>query len=217
MATAKRGCPSSSSQLLSQLQSQTNITGNTGLLWEPYMHLQNLNTSALRAACMENSVAFPSEDTLRQLSKPHFLSTVYAILGRIEHQLDALRQQFLKTPAFPKLEKARWNTHGIRNNVYCMAQLLHYSLEIPEPTQADSGASQSTTTPGLFQVKIGSCRFLWGYHHFMGSVGRVFREWGDGSRRSRRHSPLRAQHKGAGRIRPSRSSQRLKPRAQVPR
>lgn len=39
MATAKRGCPSSSSQLLSQLQSQTNITGDTGLLWEPYVSL----------------------------------------------------------------------------------------------------------------------------------------------------------------------------------
>ncbi|XP_028613951.1 oncostatin-M isoform X2 [Grammomys surdaster] len=217
MAPAKRGCSSSSPQLLSQLQSQTNITGNTGSLWEPYIRLQNLNTSTLRAACTENSVAFPSEDTLRQLSKPHFLSTVYATLDRIGHQLGALRQQFLKTQAFPDLERARQNIQGIRNNVYCMAQLLHHSLETPEPTQADSGASRSTTTtPGIFRVKIDSCRFLWGYHRFMGSVGRIFREWGDGSRRSRRHSPLRAQHKGARRIRPSRSSQRLKPRAQVP-
>lgn len=188
-------------------------------LFLPQIRLQKLNTSTLRAACTENSVAFPSEDTLRQLSKPHFLSTVYDTLGRIGDQLDALRQQLLKTQAFPELEKARQNIQGTKNNVYCMAQLLHHSLETPEPTQANSGAPWSTTTPpGIFRVKIGSCRFLWGYHRFMSSMGRVFREWGDGSRRSRRHSPLRAQRKGVHRIRPrsSRNSQRLKPRAQVP-
>lgn len=188
------------------------------VLFLPQIHLQNLNTPTLRAACTENTAAFPSEDTLRQMSKPRFLSTVYDTLGRIWHQLGALRQQFLKTRAFPELEQARQNIQGIKNNVYCMARLLQPPLEIPELTQVDSGASPSTTTaPGIFQVKINSCRFLWGYHCFMGSVGRIFREWGDGSRRSRRHSPLRAQRKGARRIRPSRSSQSPKPRAQVPR
>uniref|UniRef100_A0A8C6G8Q6 Oncostatin M n=1 Tax=Mus spicilegus TaxID=10103 RepID=A0A8C6G8Q6_MUSSI len=201
MALANRGCSNSSSQLLSQLQNQANLTGNTESLLEPYIRLQNLNTPDLRAACTQHSVAFPSEDTLRQLSKPHFLSTVYTTLDRVLYQLDALRQKFQKTPAFPKLDSARHNILGIRNNVYCMARLLNHSLEIPEPTQADSGASQSTTTPDVFNTKIGSCGFLWGYHRFMGSVGRVFREWDDGSTRSRRQSPLRARRKGTRRIR----------------
>ncbi|XP_052054834.1 oncostatin-M [Apodemus sylvaticus] len=217
-AWARRRCSSASPQLLSQLQSQANITRDTATLLEPYIHLQNLNTPTLRAACTEHPVAFPSEDTLRQLSKPRFLSTVYTTLDRVWHQVGALKQQFLKTQAFPELESTRQNIQGIRNNVYCMAQLLHRPLEIPEPTQAYSGTSQSTTiTPGAFQTRIDSCRFLWGYHCFMGSVGRVFSEWEDGSRRSRRHSPLRAQRKGVRRIRPSRSSQGRMPRAQVPR
>ncbi|CAH6990284.1 oncostatin-M [Phodopus roborovskii] len=222
MARAARGCSSSSPQLLSQLQSQANITGDTGSLLEPYIHLQDLNTPTLRAACTEYPVAFPSEDTLRALSKPQFLNTVHATLGRVWHQLGALRQKFLKTRPFPALERARWNIQGIRNNVYCMAQLLNHPLEIPKPTQPGSGASMSTaTTPSIFQTKLDSCRFLWSYHSFMGSVGRVFREWRDGSSRSRRHSPrhslLRAWHKGASRIRPSRSSQSPMSRVQVPR
>ncbi|XP_076401940.1 oncostatin-M isoform X2 [Peromyscus maniculatus bairdii] len=222
MAQATRGCSSSSPQLLSQLQNQANITGNTGSLMEPYILLQSLNTSDLRAACTENPVTFPSEDTLRALSKPRFLNTVHATLGRVWRQLGAFRQQFPKIQAFPELERARQNIQGIRNNVYCMAQLLHHTLEKPEPTQAGSGTSPSTsTTPSIFQAKLDSCRFLWGYHCFMSSVGRVFREWGDGSSRSRRHSPrhspLRAWRKGARRIRPSRSSQSPTSRVQVPR
>ncbi|XP_036056385.1 oncostatin-M [Onychomys torridus] len=222
MAQATRGCSSSSPQLLSQLQNQANITGNTGSLLEPYILLQRLNTSALRAACTEYPVTFPSEDTLRALSKPRFLNTVHATLGRVWRQLGALRQQIPKIQAFPELERARQNIQGIRNNVYCMAQLLHHTLEIPEPTQAGSGTSPSiSTTPSIFQAKLDSCRFLWGYHRFMGSVGRVFREWGDGSSRSRRHSPrhspLRAWRKGARRIRPSRSSQSPMSRVKVPR
>ncbi|XP_052591829.1 oncostatin-M [Peromyscus californicus insignis] len=222
MAQAIRGCSSSSPQLLSQLQNQANITGNTGSLMEPYILLQRLNTSALRAACTEYPVTFPSEDTLRALSKPRFLNTVHATLGRVWRQLGALRQQFTKIEAFPELERARQNIQGIRNNVYCMSQLLHHTLEIPEPTQAGSGTSPYTsTTPSVFQAKLDSCRFLWGYHCFMSSVGRVFREWGDGSSRSRRHSPrhspLQAWRKGARRIRPSRSSQSPMSRVQVPR
>lgn len=218
MSWAKRGCSSSSPKLLSQLKSQANITGNTASLLEPYILHQNLNTLTLRAACTEHPVAFPSEDMLRQLSKPDFLSTVHATLGRVWHQLGAFRQQFPKIQDFPELERARQNIQGIRNNVYCMARLLHPPLEIPEPTQADSGTSRPTTTaPGIFQIKIDSCRFLWGYHRFMGSVGRVFEEWGDGSRRSRRHSPLWAWLKGDHRIRPSRSSQSAMLRSLVPR
>ncbi|XP_007647826.1 oncostatin-M isoform X1 [Cricetulus griseus] len=221
MARATRGCSSSSPQLLSQLQSQANITGDTRLLLEPYILLQELNTPTLRAACREYPVTFPSEDTLRALSKPHFLSTVYTTLGRIQHQLDALRQQSPKTKVFPLLERAKWNVQGIRNNIYCMAHLLNHPLETPNPTEAGSGASPSTTTtPSIFQTKIDNCRFLWGYHSFMGSVGRVFREWKDGPSRSRRHSPrhslLRAWRKGASRIRPSRSSQSPMSRVQVP-
>ncbi|XP_021066970.1 oncostatin-M [Mus pahari] len=209
MALAKRGCSTSSPQLFSQLQNQANFTRNTDSLLEPYIRLQNLNTDDLRAACIQqHSVAFPSEDTLRQLSKPHFLSTVYATLGRVLYQLDALRQKLLKTQAFPQLEGTRQNIQGIRNNVYCMAQLLNYSLEIPEPTQADSGASRSTTAPSVFQTKMAGCGFLWEYHRFMGSVGRVLREWFDGSRRSRRQCPLLARRKRTRRIRVRRKGTR---------
>ncbi|XP_049996728.1 oncostatin-M [Alexandromys fortis] len=221
MARATRGCSSSSAQLLSQLLNQANITGNTESLMEPYLLLQGLNTTTLRAACTEHPVAFPSEEDLRALSKPRFLNTVHATLGRVWHQMGALRQQFRNIKDFPELKRARGNIQGIRNNVYCLAQLLHHHLEIPEPTQAGSEALPSTTTPSIFQAKIDSCRFLWGYHSFMGSVGRVFREWGDGSSRRRRHSPqhslLRGWRKGARRIRPSRSSQGSKSRVQVPR
>ncbi|GAB1295750.1 Oncostatin-M [Apodemus speciosus] len=218
VAWARRRCSSSSPQLLRQLQSQANITGNTGSLLEPYIRLLNLDEPTLRGTCTKHPVAFPNEVALRQLSKPRFLSTVYTTLDRVWHQLGALKQQFPDSKDFPELEIARLNIQGIKNNVYCVAQLLHHPLEIPEPTQADSGASRSTTTtPDAFQTRIGSCRFLWGYHCFMGSVGRVFSEWGDGSRRSRRHSPLRTRRKGARRIRPSRSGQSPMPRAQVPR
>ncbi|XP_021082172.1 oncostatin-M [Mesocricetus auratus] len=222
VARTTRRCPSSFPQLLSQLQSQANITGDTGSLLEPYIRLQNLNTPTLRAACAEFPVTFPSEDTLRALSKPRFLSTVQATLGRVLQQLSALAQRFPKTRAFPELEKTRGNVQGIRNNVFCIAQLLNHSLETPKPTQASSGASLSTaTTPSIFQTKLDSCRFLWGYHGFMGSVGKVFQEWRDGSNRSRRHSPRRgllpAWRKGASRIRPSRSSQSPMSRVQAPR
>ncbi|XP_021034094.1 oncostatin-M [Mus caroli] len=204
MALAQRGCSNSSTQLLSQLRNQANLMGNTESLLEPYIRLQNLNTPDLRAACTQHSVAFPSEDTLRQLSKPHFLNTVYTTLDRVFNQLDALRQKSLEIPAFPKLASALHNILGIKNNVYCMARLLNHSLEIPEPTQA----SWSTTTPDVFNTKIGSCGFLWGYHRFVGSVGRVFREWDDGSTRSRRQSPLRARRKGTRRIRVRRKGTR---------
>ncbi|XP_021508210.1 oncostatin-M isoform X2 [Meriones unguiculatus] len=219
MARATRSCSNSSQQLLSQLQSQANITGDTKSLLEPYIRLQNLNPSTLRESCHRQSAAFPSEDALRALSKPHFLSTVYVTLGRVRHQLGTLRQQFVKTQDFPELERARQNTQGIRNNVYCLARLLHHPLETPEPTQAEPTrpSRPTTTTPSIFQAKIDSCRFLWGYHRFMGSVGRVLREWGDGSSRSRRHSPLRARRKGARRTRPSASSRSPAPRVQVPR
>lgn len=163
---------------------------------------------------MQHPAAFPSEDALRALSKPHFLSAVYLTLGRVQRRLGTLRQQFVKPQDFPELEMARQNTGGIRNNVYCLARLLHHHLETPEPTQP---SRSTTTTPSIFQAKIDSCRFLWGYHRFMGSVGRVFSEWGDGSSRSRRHSPLRAWRKGARRIRPSGSSRSPAPRVQAPR
>lgn len=190
-------------------------------LFLPQIRSQNLDTPTLRATCTERSGAFPSEDELRRLSQHRFLSTVYGVLDSVWHQLDALKEQFPKTKT---LENARLNIQGIKNNVYCLARLLRPLLEIPEPTPADSGASQPTTnTPGAFQTRIENCRFLGGYHRFMGSVGRVFSEWGDGSKRSRRHSPLRARRplqarrKGARRIRPSRSSQSRMPRAQGPR
>ncbi|XP_051020826.1 oncostatin-M [Acomys russatus] len=205
MAQARGRCSSSSPQLLRQLQSQANMTGNTESLLEPYVHLQNLNTPDLRNACTKDCPsAFPSEDALQAMSKPLFLSTVYATLDRVGRQLGTLRYHFLNIEDFPHLERARQNIGGIKNNVYCMAWLLNHSLEIPEPTQENSGSSPPTTiTSKILETRLETCRFLCGYHRFMVSVGKVFREWGDSSIRSRRHSPLRARHKGARRIRAS--------------
>lgn len=171
------------------------------MLFLPQVRLQSLNTRDLEGVCTGHLAAFPREDALRAMSKPVFLSTVYATLDRVWHRLDTLRHHVLDIETFPELEMARKNIQGIKNNVYCIARLLSPPLELPEPTQANSGSSPPTTiTPEIFQTKIYTCRFLWCYHHFMGSVGRVFREWGDSSSRSRRHSPLRARRKGARRI-----------------
>lgn len=48
MAPAKRGCSCSAPQLLSQLQSQANITGDTGSLLEPYVSLSPWGPPNLR-------------------------------------------------------------------------------------------------------------------------------------------------------------------------
>uniref|UniRef100_A0A8C6W3H5 Oncostatin-M n=2 Tax=Nannospalax galili TaxID=1026970 RepID=A0A8C6W3H5_NANGA len=213
-ALAMPGCSSSYQMLLSQLQRLANDTEDPRSLAEPYMHHQSLNTTTLRKSCTEHPAAFPSEDALRALSKLDFLHTIDTMLGQVQHRVEALKQQFVRTQNFPQLENAEYKIRGIRNNVYCMSWLLRRSQKTLEPTQTSSRALLSPApTSDTFQAKLDSCRFLWGYHSFMGSVGRVFSEWGDSLSRSRRHSPRRALHKRAHGFRHSRSSQRPMPRS----
>uniref|UniRef100_A0A8C5L117 Oncostatin M n=1 Tax=Jaculus jaculus TaxID=51337 RepID=A0A8C5L117_JACJA len=215
-AAAMRGCSRSYAQLLSQLQNQANMEENPNLLLEPYIHLQDLDTDILRNSCMVYPSVFPSEDALRALSKPGFLRAVHATLGRLWNSLTALQKQLLQDQDLPRLTITKHNIQGMRNNIHCLAWWLGSPLETSEPTQGGSRVSL-TPTPALdvFWSKMKSCRLLWGYHHFIGLVGRVFREWEDNPNRSRRHSPLRlVLPKGTRKIRPSRRGQRPVRRAQ---
>ncbi|KAM4827472.1 oncostatin-M [Thomomys bottae] len=207
-AATMPGCPNSTSHLLLQIQNLLNATAASDTLLEPYLRNQGLDTPILRGLCMEcDGGAFPSEGALRVLSKPHFLRTVYATLGRILHGLDALQLQISQTEDTdtPKLQPAKWKVLGLRNNIHCLAWLLNSSLQTPEPTRAVQGTQPSwspTPSQPIFQGKVDGCKFLCGYHGFMQAVGKVFRDWGDRRGRSRRHSPHRGLlHKGVHRVR----------------
>lgn len=166
---------------------------------------------------MEHPGAFPSKDALRGLSKQRFLWTVHATLGRVLKGLDALQKQLLKPEDLRELETARRNVQGIRNNIHCMSWLLNGSSETAEPMQAGPGPwLQLASALDVFQAKLEGCRFLHGYHRFMGSVGWVFREWVGSPSRSRRHSPRRALHKGVHKTRIFRRGKRPGPRGRLP-
>uniref|UniRef100_A0A8D2CPA5 Oncostatin M n=1 Tax=Sciurus vulgaris TaxID=55149 RepID=A0A8D2CPA5_SCIVU len=215
-AAAMRGCMGPYQHLLSQLQRQAHLTEDTSSLLEPYIHLQGLNTPILRGSCTEHPGAFPSKDALRGLSKRSFLRTVNATLDRVLKGLVALQKQLLNND-LKELETARQNIQGIRNNIHCMSWLLGGSSETAEPMQTGPGSwLQLTSTLDVFQAKLEGCRFLRGYHRFMGSVGWVFREWGESPSRSRRHSPRWALHKGVRRTRLFRRGKRPVPRGQLP-
>lgn len=214
---AMRGCSGTYQQLLSQLQMQANLTEDTSSLLEPYIHLQGLDIPILRGSCTEHPGAFPSKDALQGLSKQSFLQTVNATLGRVLKGLIALRKQLLEPQDLKELETARQNIQGIRNNIHCMSWLLNGSSETAEPLQAGPGSwLQLTSASNVFQAKLEGCRFLHGYHRFMGSVGWVFREWGESLSRSRRHSPRRTLHKGIHKTRLFRRRKRPVPRGQLP-
>ncbi|XP_055109775.1 oncostatin-M [Symphalangus syndactylus] len=215
--------------LLGQLQKQTDLMQDTSRLLDPYIRIQGLDVPKLREHCRERPGAFPREETLRGLGRRGFLQTLNATLGRVLHRLADLEQHLpkaqdlersgLNIEDLEKLQMARPNVLGLRNNIYCMAQLLDNS-DTAEPTKAGRGASQPPTpTPAsdAFQRKLEGCSFLRGYHRFMHSVGRVFIKWGESPNRSRRHSPHQALQKGMHRIRPSRKGKRLMPRGQLPR
>ncbi|XP_010357860.1 oncostatin-M isoform X1 [Rhinopithecus roxellana] len=226
---AMGSCSKEYRMLLGQLQKQTDLMQDTSRLLDPYIRIQGLDIPKLREHCRESPGAFPSEETLRGLGRRGFLQTLNATLGCVLHRLADLEQHLpkaqdlersgLNIEDLEKLQMARPNVLGLRNNIYCMAQLLDNS-DMTEPTKAGRGASQPPTptpTSDVFQRKLEGCRFLRGYHRFMHSVGRVFSKWGESPNRSRRHSPHQALRKGVRRTRPSRKGNRLMPRGQLPR
>ncbi|EHA99065.1 Oncostatin-M [Heterocephalus glaber] len=214
-AVAMCRCSNSYTQLLGQLRSQANLMKDTSCLLEPFIRLQGLDTPVLRESCMKCSRAFPSEDTLRGLSRHGFLQTVSATLNGILHRLAALQQHLLKGKNMPEMQVATRNIQGVRNNIYCMSELLTNCSETPEPLLPGPRATLMPSTLNFFKSKLEGCQFLCGYHRFMGSVGQVFGEWGNSLSRNRRHSPRRALHKGARRARPSRRVKRPVPRGQL--
>lgn len=159
---------------------------------------------------MECSRAFPREDALRGLSRLGFLQTVNATLH------DVL-QGLAKIKDLPELQVVTRNIQGVRNNIYCMSELLTNCSETPEPLPPGSGPTLMPPSLDIFQAKLEGCRFLCGYHRFMGSVEQVFGQWGDSPSRNRRHSPRRGLHKGARRARPSRRVKRPVPGRQISR
>ncbi|KAM6166375.1 oncostatin-M [Erethizon dorsatum] len=214
-AVAMGRCSSSYTQLLGQLRSQAYLMKDTSCLLEPYIRLQGLDTPVLRGSCMECSGAFPSEDALGALSRRGFLQTVSATLDGVLQELAALQQKLLKAKDLPELRMARQNIQGVRNNIYCMSELLTNGSETPEAPLPGTEATLMPPAQDTFQAKVAGCQFLCGYHHFMGSVEQVFGKWGDSPSRNRRHSPHRALHKGARRARPSRRVKRPVPRRQL--
>ncbi|KAK2121359.1 hypothetical protein P7K49_002745 [Saguinus oedipus] len=214
--------------LLDQLQKQTDLMQDTSSLLDPYIRIQGLDVPKLREHCREHPGAFPSEKDLQGLGRRDFLQTLNATLGHVMHRLAALEQQLpkaqdlkrsrLNTEDLEKLQMARPNVLGLRNNVYCMAQLL--DSDMAKSTTAGRGTSQlpvPVLASDSFQRKLEGCRFLHGYHRFMHSVGRVFSKWRESPSRSRRHSPWQALRKVVHRTRPSRRGKRLMPRGQLPR
>lgn len=179
---------------------------------------QGLSVPFRRGFCKEHPGAFPSEDALRSLSQAGFLRTVHATLGHLLHNLTALQLQFSDAQDLPELPMARKNTHGVRNNIHCLSRQLHISLDM----QAGLGTSLppvtfTGTAPSIFEAKLEGCKLLSGYHRFMGSMGRVLREWGDSPRRSRRDSPQMALCKGTHGTGASRRAKRLVPRGWLAR
>ncbi|XP_045145485.1 oncostatin-M [Echinops telfairi] len=212
--TAMGGCSRDYQLLLGQLQHQANIMQSTGMLLDPYLHIQGWYDSKLKKECKEQPKDFLSERSLMGLSRQAFLQTLNASLGLILDKLAAYLQTYHvnmdRTWTQPKVEQAWKNLaqaerflRGFRNNIFCLAQLLRDSAETAMPTQA----SERRSTPPLdhFELRLKDCQLLQGYHHFMHSVGQVLDRWKEGRGRRRRHSPrlrraLRAQ---AYRARPS--------------
>ncbi|KAL2767536.1 oncostatin-M isoform 2, partial [Daubentonia madagascariensis] len=228
---AMGSCPGDYQVLLGQLQKQAHSMRDPSTLLDPYMRIQGLDFPRLRERCIERPGAFPSSEALRGLGRRGFLRTLNATLGLVLHRLATLQQHLpeaqdldklpmarLNSQDLEKLKMARLNIHGLRNNIYCMSRLLGSSWDVAEPTQAGPRTSPlPTPAPGAFQRKLEGCRFLHGYHRFMGSVGQVFGEWGKSPSRSHRHRPRRALQKGARSTRLSRRGKRLMPRGQLPR
>ncbi|XP_077016703.1 oncostatin-M [Tamandua tetradactyla] len=202
---ARGGCSGKYQALLGQLRAQADFMGNTSKLLDHYIHTQGLDVPELKKQCKERPGTFPSEDALRGLSKQDFLQTLRASLERVLRTLAAFQLQASEDPRAEELRKAKHFVLGIKNNVYCMAQLLNSSSDTAQPTKASPGPSQSPTpSPDAFQRKIEGCKFLDGFHRFMRSVGQVLGDWEEKPRRSRRH-------------RRSRRGKRLVPRGLLPR
>ncbi|XP_044897937.1 oncostatin-M isoform X1 [Felis catus] len=180
--------------------------------------IQGLDKDGLKEHCRERPGVFPSKDALQRLSRQEFLQILNTTLGHVLHRLRTLQKDIPKAQDLEKLNIAKLNIRGFKNNIHCMAQLLPGSLEKTEPTPTGPGASPSPTPiSDAFQRRLEGCRFLHGYHRFMHSVGQVFREWGQSPSRSRRHSPRRGLRKGTHRTHLSSRNKRLMPRGWLPR
>ncbi|XP_060048822.1 oncostatin-M isoform X2 [Erinaceus europaeus] len=164
------------------------------------MQVQGLNMENLKRLCLpEYSEDFPKEAALRALSRPSFLRTLLTTLD--EDTLRRLKELLLQLPAVPHY--ALPSVRGFNNNVRCMAQLLpapEESGRTPRPTPRPT-PRLPTSTPGSFQWKVATCRFLGGFHHFMLSVGRIFGDWaqtpGHSGRHSRTAPPRRGSRRGS--------------------
>ncbi|XP_037009259.2 oncostatin-M [Artibeus jamaicensis] len=213
---ATGNCSGNGQELLKQLQHQADFMKDTSRLLDHYIRIQGLDTSGLKEHCQERPGVFPSEHVLQGLSRRGFLRTLNSKLGHVLHRLITFQQDH---PKVQDLGMVKMYIHGIRNNIYCMDQLLRGSSETAEPTLASPGTwPPHTPASDAFQRKLEGCRFLRGYHRFMHSVGQVFRKWRETpSRRNRRHSPQRVLQKGIRRMQPSVRGKRLVPRGQLPR
>ncbi|KAM5200462.1 oncostatin-M [Hipposideros larvatus] len=213
---ATGSCLGDAQELIKQLQHQADIMQDTSRLLDPYMRIQGLDVPGLKEYCQERPGVFPKENALLGLGRRRsFLQTLNAKLGHILHRLTTFQQEL---PEVQDFGTAKMYIYGIRNNIYCLAQLLPGSSETAEPTQAGSGVSPPPTPASdTFQRKLEGCQFLRGYHRFMHSVGQVFHKWRASPSRSRRHSPRWALRKGARKMQPSMRGKRLVPRGQLPR
>ncbi|XP_047683962.1 oncostatin-M isoform X2 [Prionailurus viverrinus] len=214
---AMGSCLDNYQELLGQLQKQADFMQHTSMLLDPYINIQGLDKDGLKKHCRERPGVFPSKDALQRLSRQEFLQILNTTLGHVLHRLRTLQKDIPKAQDLEKLNIAKLNIRGFKNNIHCMAQLLPGSLEKTESTPTGPGASPSPTPiPDAFQRRLEGCRFLHGYHRFMHSVGQVFREWGQSPSRSRRHSPRRGLRKGTHRTHLSIRNKRLMPRGWLP-
>ncbi|XP_049475810.1 oncostatin-M isoform X2 [Panthera uncia] len=215
---AMGSCLDNYQELLGQLQKQADFMQHTSMLLDHYISIQGLDKDGLKEHCQERPGVFPSKDALQRLSRQEFLQILNNTLGHVLHRLRTLQKDIPKAQDLEKLNIAKLNIRGFKNNIHCMAQLLPGSLEKTEPTPTGPGASPSPTPiSDAFQRRLEGCRFLHGYHRFMHSVGQVFREWGQSPSRSRRHSPRRGLRKGTHRTHLSSRNKRLMPRGWLPR
>lgn len=179
------------------------------------MRAQGLNTPVLRGYCTECSKAFPSEEALGALSRRGFLQTVSDTLDGVLQGLATLQQRLLKAKDLPELHDTRQNIQGMKNNIYCMSELLTDDSETTEAPLPGPEATPMTLAQYTFQAKVEGCQFLCGYHHFMGSVEQIFGKWGDSPSRNRRESPSQAPHRVAHRARPCSRTKRPVPREKL--
>ncbi|XP_027627415.1 oncostatin-M [Tupaia chinensis] len=206
---AMGGCSGDYQALLGQLQQQMALMQDTSTLLDPFMRLEGLDKLRFSEHCTERPGAFPSDNALRTLGRRDFLRMLSSTLQRVLHRLAVLQQHLPETQDLEELGVARWNILGLKNNIYCMSQLLGGASELAPTTAAPGTSPPPTPAPDAFQSKLQGCRFLHGYHRFLHSARRVFSQWGSSPSRRRRQSPVWPQLDLERKHRPSRRGKRL--------